>query len=111
MPSARSRSAAAATPSSLREATATFAPAAPQPRAMASPVPRLPPVTRTTFPSRSMGAFMAAPIIRRRAGDYLNVLHLDQDPGRRLDPIHDGVRLRHGAGRDGVGRRADDERP
>jgi hypothetical protein len=37
----------------VRAATATAAPAAPNRRAISAPIPRLAPVTRATFPSRT----------------------------------------------------------
>jgi len=44
---------AAGAPSVVRAATATAAPAAPNRRAISAPIPRLAPVTRATFPSRT----------------------------------------------------------
>jgi hypothetical protein len=52
-PLARISSATISRSGSLRLTTATSAPASARARAMALPIPRLPPVTRATFPSRA----------------------------------------------------------
>src|SRR5277367_992015 len=57
-PAARRRSAAAVTPSILRDAMATWAPLCPRARAIASPMPRLPPVTSATLSLTWIQGFM-----------------------------------------------------
>src|SRR5690348_10791206 len=59
-PCSASSSAASAQASALRELMYTRAPACSRPRAIMSPMPRLPPVTTAVFPDRSNRS-MAAP--------------------------------------------------